>query len=209
MGCLWDWLAVGGTGIARDVGMTPAFFELKHGHLSALRLSRVFTRDWGITPARLDVLRVLVEARRLLKQHEVQRRLNALKSVLSVMVRALEEEGFVRRTRCPTDRRTFFIALTEKGKWVLRKIYFQAMTAGLLPLALMSIFSTPENRAPLSTWRVALDRIVKWIRPIRAWGLGIPRELWLPTKHVENFYLGGITAENPNRDGEDGYLVLG
>ncbi len=193
-------------GIALGVGMVPGAFEMKHGHLSFLRLARVFTRDWGLTPARLDLLRAIMESRKFLRQHEVTRRLNALKSVVSIMIRALERLGFVRRTRCTTDRRTFLVAFTAKARWVLRKIYFEAMTAGMLPLALMSIFSTPKTRAPLSTWREALDQIVKWARPIRAWGIGIPNDLWVHTGNADDFY-NGVGVDNPNLQGDDGWLV--
>jgi DNA-binding MarR family transcriptional regulator len=179
--------------------MQVAAFDIKHGHLSSLRVTRLFTQPHGLTPARLDMLRAIWDCPSPVLQHDVQRGLNALKSVVSVMIRALEELGFITRERYEKDQRTFLIELTAKGKKALRAIFYEMITMGYLNLAIQGAFLSPENPHHLNRFAVVFDRVARRLREFRrSWGRGLPRNPWESNEDEESFYYDEKVADNPN-----------
>jgi DNA-binding MarR family transcriptional regulator len=93
-------------------GMTPARFDL----LYALRSATLAGDPWGL-PGGWPPL-APTHFQRTLGDN-----LGLHRATISVMLKRLEELGWIRRTRDPSDRRRKYIALTKKG---LTKI-FEAM----------------------------------------------------------------------------------
>ena len=116
--------------------MHAFFFEMKQGHLGANRFMRDFTRPLGLTPDRVHMLQAIVKAGGSVLQRRLRLMLDVTKPAISVMVRALEQLGFVSRTRSKVDQRTFVVALTETAAKALRSIYFAGFTEGFVPLML-------------------------------------------------------------------------
>lgn len=102
-------------------------FGAKRVFHSFLRVTRKPLLLWpGLTGARFDLLSSFLEGeyRRPrcveLRQSEVRRALGVCASVVSRMVRALRERGWVARRRDPEDRRSWRLSLTPEGEQVIR-----------------------------------------------------------------------------------------
>ena len=106
-----------------------------------------------------DVLAALSEAEdRQLRQVELADRVTISVSGLSRLVDRIERDGLVRRVSCPSDRRSFFVELTDEGAAMLERmwpVYARGVADDFLPAlgsnpceirkALESIASTCEN----------------------------------------------------------------
>lgn len=151
--------------------MHTALFEMKQAHLSAVRLSMRETAVVALTPARLDMLRTILEYPGEMFQSALWGLLGVSKTVVSIMVRALERRGFVTRTRCRSDRRTFVIELTGKAKEALRAVFYIAETEGFRDLAFVSAFV--KEHVDRSGWRIAVNRLEERLAMFReAFGRG-------------------------------------
>ena len=85
-------------------------------HALAERLDRQLQRDSGIPHTYYEILVRLSEAAgRTLRMSELAERSQSSRSRLSHAVARLEQQGWVRRTECPTDRRGFLATLTDAG----------------------------------------------------------------------------------------------
>ncbi|CAN5274664.1 hypothetical protein BH09MYX1_BH09MYX1_02550 [soil metagenome] len=177
--------------------MDGTFFEMKQAHLTAVRLGRDFTEPVGLTPARLDMLRAILEPGSLgIAQSQLRRSLSVTKTVISVMVRSLERLGFVQRKRHPTDRRTYWVTLTNRAKVALREVYFTAMNQGFLKLALIIAFL----KMPIDP-RGEIDGILGRLRDQlllfrEAYGIGVFNP-WEPNDDDAPFYYADV-PDNPN-----------
>ncbi len=102
--------------------------------------------DYGITPARYLMLFVIAtvgmpfgESSRFMMQSEIARALGVSRMTVSVMVRALEQEGFVTRTRQQwRDRRQIIVRLTPRAMMLLKQVRQQVIRTGLVWLAVYS-----------------------------------------------------------------------
>ncbi|CAN5168472.1 hypothetical protein BH09MYX1_BH09MYX1_52140 [soil metagenome] len=176
--------------------MNTSMFAMKHAHLSGLRLARRFTEPHGLTPARLDMLRVVLEAGGSILQLSMRHRLSVTKPVISVMVRSLEKLGLVTRERCEDDRRTFVVRLTEKAKSALRDIFYVTVVLGFLKLAFMGAFQTMSG-VMHRHWELAMVRMEQRLQLFRrAFGIGTHNP-WEVTEEDESFYWAEV-PDNPN-----------
>ncbi|CAN5620671.1 hypothetical protein BH09MYX1_BH09MYX1_13250 [soil metagenome] len=177
--------------------MNGTLFEIKHAHLSGLRLGRVFTEPLGLTPARVDMLRAILERPgRGISQSQLRRSLSVTKTVISVMVRALERLGFVKRVPHRDDGRTYWVTLTALGEESLRKIFYTAVTQGFLRIALVgALLKLPidvKNQLDLM-----LSRLEAQLLPFReAFGIGTHNP-WEANEDDESFYYADV-PDNPN-----------
>jgi DNA-binding MarR family transcriptional regulator len=92
-----------------------------------VRIARRPLQSWpGLTAARFDLLSALLEGEYgrpfcvSLLQSELRQKLGVCASVVSRMLRALLERGWVERHRAPEDRRTWRVSLTRSGEQVIR-----------------------------------------------------------------------------------------
>ena len=105
-------------------------FGAKRVFHSFLRVTRRPFLSWpGLTAARFDLMSAFFdeeceESERPscveLRQSELRRALGVCASVVSRMVRALRERGWVARRREPADRRGWTLTLTPSGEEVIR-----------------------------------------------------------------------------------------
>jgi DNA-binding MarR family transcriptional regulator len=155
--------------------MHRIFFSIKRVHLRVIEIGKGLLAAFGLTPARFDMLRVVLE-------HEphglLQSRLRALLGVsgatVSRMLKALEALGFVTRTPLATDRRNLLIELTQYG-WdtmdaaMCRLVWNRAANA----LARRGVSAKPEDadrklgvlQGFLSSMRKAYDDRAAFIDP--------------------------------------------
>ncbi|CAN5409356.1 hypothetical protein BH09MYX1_BH09MYX1_55680 [soil metagenome] len=174
-----------------------ALFDIKQAHLSSLRFGRGLTTPLGLTPARLDMLRAILEpGRDGVAQSRLRHTLSVTKTVISVMVRSLERLEFVTRVRHPADKRTYWVRLTNRAKAALRKIYFQAMNLGLFRHVFVYVFL----RMPVDEEN-EIDGVISRLRDQlllfrEAYGLGIFNP-WEANDDDGSFYYDDV-PDNPN-----------
>lgn len=177
--------------------MLTSTFEIKQGHLTSIRFVQRETGPLGLTPARLDMLRAILNCGDRCLQSELRLHLCVSKTVISVMVRSLEELEFVERRRAPEDRRTFVLRLTPQAIHALRRAHHQAKAVGFADLALSGAFQVP--RLATTPWRPALAEVEARIQLFRrAFGVGLANP-WVVHDDDERFYYAEV-PDNPNRE---------
>jgi DNA-binding MarR family transcriptional regulator len=99
---------------------SPAFLLAQVGaHASAKFAERL--RQIGVVPAHAGILR-LVQASEGISQQTLGSELRVLPSRLVLLIDDLEERGLVERRNHPTDRRSYALYLTDKGRETLKAI---------------------------------------------------------------------------------------
>jgi DNA-binding MarR family transcriptional regulator len=97
--------------------MDPLFLSTKRAHWNCVRYGLPLLAKHGLTPARFELLRNLYEREDMsADQSWVRKALGVARSTLSVMVRALEKLGLIKREPSLWDRRTRKCVLTLEGK---------------------------------------------------------------------------------------------
>lgn len=146
-----------------DAEVVDRLFELAVllGDLMNRRLA-----DNGLTPARGELIWVL-HRRGHLTQRELSEILECTPRNVTGLVDALQDAGFVTRTRHPTDRRAVLVSLTPRGEalaggWsVDRDSGTAQMFAG-------------TSKADLATFATVLERVLAALRTSH--GLGLESE---------------------------------
>ena len=94
-------------------------------HSTMLRRISRDLEDAGLPPlAWYDVLAALRDApERSLRQVELAERVLLSNSGLSRLVDRIETKGLVERKSCPSDRRSFFVTLTDEGAEMLDRMW--------------------------------------------------------------------------------------
>lgn len=97
---------------------TRALVDLARIRHSTERLVDSWLRDQGldITSAQANALLVLVNARRPLSQVELANELSLSEVTVGRFVRAMEEAGWVERTRDPSDARALLLRPTARAR---------------------------------------------------------------------------------------------
>jgi len=102
-------------------------FEMKGTHLALQRVGRGLLKPFGLTPARFDLMRAI--GARWVKQSDLWRRLNVVRSAVCEMVHALEVLGWVRRVRA-ADSRTWLVKLTRRGRALYDSAHDRCIESG-------------------------------------------------------------------------------
>jgi DNA-binding MarR family transcriptional regulator len=96
--------------------MNEQFFSLKRAHHGVLRVLRRPFASFGLTAARYDLMFILARGHdRPTQACRLRRELGVCASVVSRMLRRLEQQGLVRRTPNFVDHRKRDVALTAQG----------------------------------------------------------------------------------------------
>ena len=121
----------------REVGrlMDDVLFGVKRAHLAVNRWALLRLREFGVTPARFDLMRMIYERNFLRVQSELRRRLGVARATISRMLRSLEKLGWITREPNPFDRRTRDCVLTYEG----RRIVASVMSALIWPRVIKRI----------------------------------------------------------------------
>ncbi len=102
-------------------------FETKAAHLSMQRVGRGLLRRHGLTVARFDLMNAL--GHKGMRQSDLWKRLNVVRSVICEMVRALVEMGWVKRVRA-ADSRTWLVMLTRRGRALFQRAFDEHVESG-------------------------------------------------------------------------------
>ncbi len=135
-------------------------YAIKQAHLTALKFTRGDAASVNLTPARVDMLRMLLSGgRQGMSQAELRRNLGVASPTVSIMVRALEALGFVQRTP-HSDRRTWLVTLTDLAKTALRFIQWMTHVQSHYRLADACVFSRDAG-VPQKGWKKTVNRLRK------------------------------------------------
>ena len=151
----------GGTGDGTDAGvrygpLTGSLgFLLRLAQLSAFRDFYDHVGELGVRPGEMSVLMLIAENPGV-RQGVLARSLMIKRAHMTKMVRAMEEEGLVRRTIPEDDRRSVELWLTEAG---------EARVSGLL-----GPFLAHEAQVPATLSRRETDQLRRLLRAY----LGLP-----------------------------------
>ena len=114
----------------REIGKKRPFGTLEEeallnlfrtGDQLQIRFSRLF-REYGLTSSQYNVLRILRGEGKPLPILEVAGRTVTVVPGITGLVDRLEQAGWVRRERCPDDRRVIFVAITEAALELLNRL---------------------------------------------------------------------------------------
>ena len=115
--------------------MDDVFFQMKRSHLAVNRWALLKLREFGVTPARFDLMRMIYFRNYRWAQSELRSALGVARATISVMVRALVKLGWITREVNQFDRRTRDCVLTYEG----RKIVASVMSALVWPKVIAKI----------------------------------------------------------------------
>jgi DNA-binding MarR family transcriptional regulator len=115
--------------------MDDIFFGVKRSHLAVNRWALLKLREYGVTPARFDLMRMIYDRNYRWAQSELRAALGVARATISVMVRALVKLGWITREVNPFDRRTLDCVLTYEG----RRIVALVMSALVWPRVIKNI----------------------------------------------------------------------
>jgi DNA-binding MarR family transcriptional regulator len=97
--------------------MHRVFFSVKRVHLRIVEVSKRLVMRFGLTPARFDMLRiVLIHAPDGVSQAKIRALLGVSAATVSRMLIALEKLGFIARDAWGYDARCLIVTLTDLGK---------------------------------------------------------------------------------------------
>ena len=138
-----------------------AWSAFLRAHSTMLRRIAADLDEAGLPPLSwYDVLAALREAEgERLRQVELAERVLLSNSGLSRLIDRIEKGGLARRTSCNTDRRSFYIELTDEGREMLERmwpVYARGVAEDFLP-AIGS--NSCELRQMLETIGATCDRV--------------------------------------------------
>jgi DNA-binding MarR family transcriptional regulator len=147
--------------------MHQVFFGLKRAYYATIGLTRRTLRKMGLTAARMDMLYVIHKKGRCwTEQRALWRTLGVCPSVVSRMLKRLEEMGYVERDFVTCDTRKRLVKLTTQGRARILRAIRQFIGWGYAELALRSAL---EPQRWNSEWHahVAISRAEEFLRLIR------------------------------------------
>lgn len=100
--------------------MHASFFGMKRVHLRVLAVTRPMISDYELTPARFDMLRIVLGRPHGVHQGTLQWLLGVSAATVSRMLKSLQGLGFVVRERDARDARRVIVHLTAPGKVAVR-----------------------------------------------------------------------------------------
>ncbi len=107
--------------------MDAVMFETKATHLAVQRVGRRVLKRYGVTPARFDLMNAL--GSNGMRQCDLWKYLNVVRSVVSEMIRSLEALGWVKRVRA-ADSRTWLVMLTRRGREIFQRAFDECVENG-------------------------------------------------------------------------------
>ncbi len=99
--------------------MHPLIFGMKRMFLRSVAITRMYTGQHHLTPARFDMLVAIRRGGEGIVQRVARGQLGVRSPTVSRMMASLEKLGYIRRWKYPPDRRHRWVELTESGRQVI------------------------------------------------------------------------------------------
>jgi DNA-binding MarR family transcriptional regulator len=142
-----------------DPGYDLVIQVLSVAHVMVKESQRLF-RPHGLSDAQFNVLNVLGDAPHGLSQRALSDVLVVDRSNITGLLDRMTENGWVRRTDHPTDRRVYLVALTPAGRKLWQKVLPEYVAAVKRVTAGLSATELRQTQATLRRLETAT----------RAWG---------------------------------------
>ncbi len=125
--------------------MDGVLFEMKKAHLAGARFGRLLLKPFGraLTPARFNLMHALHH--KPMRQNDLWKLLGVVRSVVSEMLDALEELGWVKAIRA-ADGRTRLISLTRFGQKLFELAFKYCILSGNMPIEVNRALAGPRER---------------------------------------------------------------
>jgi DNA-binding MarR family transcriptional regulator len=149
-----------------ELAMHELFFGLKRAFHGTLRMTRTALASLGLTPARFDMLYIVVKERSMMLQRDLQRALGVAAATVSRMLKSLEQLGFVERTVMEEDHRRRYVALTKAGRLRVLKAARLLIHSGNIPLMVDSALS-PDRWYDAAACRRVRDELGRSLHLLR------------------------------------------
>jgi DNA-binding MarR family transcriptional regulator len=143
------------------------FFSVKRAFHGILRMARRPLAQFGLTPARLDMLYVLyLDSRHQCWQSALRDILGVTAPTVSRMLASLQKLGLVKRERDEMDRRQLWVELTDAGLHRMQKVHDELVASGAGQLALDCALAAPKQHDPRATGTAMriFDRFLERLR---------------------------------------------
>ena len=129
--------------------MNQVMFGSKRAYYAILRLTREPLKKMGLTAARFDLMHAIyVRGEWPPLQSDLRRTLGVCASVVSRMLKSLEELGYITKERPIEDARQWRVWLTELGRARIKRAIRQFLGWGIAQLALVSALVAGGSRGP-------------------------------------------------------------
>ena len=109
--------------------MHPLFHSFKRMYWSSMRFARDWAKEYGLTPARIDML-ILIDHHNGVLQRDIHEILDVVEPVVSRMLKSLEKLGYIARSFSEDDGRMKWVRLTGRGWRRLRLVVSELLYAG-------------------------------------------------------------------------------
>ncbi|WP_312437754.1 MarR family transcriptional regulator [Janthinobacterium sp.] len=86
------------------------------------RFSSDFVRQYGLTHAQFDIIATLGNTCGM-PYKELGQKTLITKGTLTGVIERLEQKGLVRRERCPHDKRSYSVRLSDEGEQVFHDVF--------------------------------------------------------------------------------------
>jgi len=144
--------------------MDTTIFALKRAHHATLAFARSMVREFGITPARYELLRAIrTFDGDAIEQVNLVEILGVSASVVSRMIKALVGLGLVDHYRCEEYWRVKVVELTKDGIALLARIERSVFEWGFPDFALRLALDPYDRRRPPPR-RTALGGLLRRVR---------------------------------------------
>jgi DNA-binding MarR family transcriptional regulator len=149
-----------------ELAMHELFFGLKRAFHGTLRMTRIALASLGLTPARFDMLYIVLKERSMMSQRDLQRALGVAAATVSRMLKSLEKLGFVERTVMEEDHRCRYVVLTKAGRRRVLEAARWLIHSGNIQLMVDSALSPDRWYDPAACRRVRdeLGRVLHLLR---------------------------------------------
>ena len=115
--------------------MDDVFFGVKRMHLAVNRWALWKLKEFGVTPARFDLMRMIYDRNYQWVQSHLREELGVTRATISRMLKSLEKLGWIERKPNSWDRRTRDCVLTYEG----RRVVAAVMSALIWPKVIAQI----------------------------------------------------------------------
>ena len=133
------------------MSLDAVFFSMKRAHLGGQRLGRFLLEpfeDFGLTPARFDMMKTIFESQEMLSQARLVKMLGVVRSAVSDMVKVLIKRKLLTKFRA-ADGRTFIVQLTEFGRALIKKACDELLNNGEATAYVDNLITNDFDRDPM------------------------------------------------------------
>src|ERR1700690_420636 len=110
--------------------MDPVLFGAKRAYYATVAYGRKVLAEFGLTPARFEVMRLLLKF--MESETDLRKQLGLARSTLSRMLSVLEGLGWVARETSRSDHRTRICRLTPEGELKVREVVHSAIRSNVV-----------------------------------------------------------------------------